>query len=275
MDLVQRALVWEARETDLYVNCFFGFAYADAVDAGMTIQAITNGNADLARKVADDVAAFAWRNRKALLTSTRIHSIKQGVALAKASAEKRDTPVVLADHSDRSGYATWLLKEIIAQDLSNTVIATIADANVTAALRERGAKAGDSFDMEVGGLVDQSAGQAVRIKGTLRGAGEGAGQFWGAVDFGRNNVLIVSTYLVQLTEPFGLRNLGVDIAKFDIFAIKSRVHFRRGFDDNRFAKTILLVEPDEPFLGTTRLDGLDYRNLDLKRFYPYGDPVFP
>jgi hypothetical protein len=48
-----------------------------------------------------------------------------------------------------------------------------------------------------------------------------------------------------------------------------------GFDDSGFAKTILLVEPIEPFLGTVRLDGLPYQNVDLKKFYPYGDVSFP
>jgi hypothetical protein len=46
------------------------------------------------------------------------------------------------------------------------------------------------------------------------------------------------------------------------------VRFRRGFHDNGFAKTILLVEPTEPFLGTVRLDALPYENVDLKRYYP-------
>ena len=32
MDLVQRALVWEAREPDLYMNVFFGFPFADVPD---------------------------------------------------------------------------------------------------------------------------------------------------------------------------------------------------------------------------------------------------
>jgi hypothetical protein len=41
-----------------------------------------------------------------------------------------------------------------------------------------------------------------------------------------------------------------------------------------FAKTILLVEPSEPFLGTTRLDKLPYHNVDLTQFYPYGSPAF-
>ena len=70
-------------------------------------------------------------------------------------------------------------------------------------------------------------------------------------------------------------SMNLDPAAFKVFAIKSRVHFRRGFDDSGFAKTILLVEPNEPFLGTVRLEGLPYENVDLKRFYPYGDVTFP
>ena len=65
MDLVQRALVWEAREPDLYVNVFFGFPFADVPDVGMTVQAMTNGKPELARRAADDVAAWAWRRREA------------------------------------------------------------------------------------------------------------------------------------------------------------------------------------------------------------------
>ena len=111
-------------------------------------------------------------------------------------------------------------------------------------------KAGDAFDMEVGGLVDESAGEPVRIKGTVLNAVEGYGQFWVVVKFGRDNVLVLSPYLVQVMEPLSLGALGLDVATFNSFAIKSRVHFRRGFDDKGFAKTILLVEPVEPFLGT-------------------------
>jgi microcystin degradation protein MlrC len=275
MDLMQRALIWEAREPDVYVNVFFGFPFADVPDVGMTVQVLTNGNPELAASISRDMAETAWRQRKALLTSTKVHTIPEGVVLAKQAVERGETPVVLADHSDRSGYATWLLQEIIAQNLSNTLIATIADAKTTAKLKAQGAKAGDAFDMEIGGLVDESAGQPVRIQGTILNAVEGHGQFWVCIKFGRDNVLILSTYLVQIMEPFSLKNLGLDISAFQIMAIKSRVHFRRGFYDNGFAKTILLVEPTEPFLGTVRLDKLPYENVELTRFYPYGDPVFP
>jgi microcystin degradation protein MlrC len=275
MDLVQRALIWEAGEPDVYVNVFFGFPFADVPDVGMTIQVLTNGNPELAAKICRDMAETAWRKREALLTSTKVHTIPEGVALAKQAVQRGETPVVLADHSDRSGYATWLLREIVAQDLSNTVIATIADAAATAKLREQDAKAGDVFDMEVGGLADESAGEPVRIQGTIIKAVERHGQFWVSVRFGRDNVLILSTYLVQIIEPFSLQNLGVDLGACQVMAIKSRVHFRRGFHDNGFARTILLVEPTEPFLGTVRLDQLPYANVDLRQYYPYGNPAFP
>lgn len=274
MDLVQRALVWEAREVDVHVNIFFGFPFADVPDVGMTVQVLTNDNTKLAEQVARDLAGTIWRLREALLQSTKLHSIAEGVALARQAIAERRTPVVLADHSDRSGSATWLLREIIAHDLANTLIATIADAKATAHLKASGAKAGDAFDMEIGGVADESAGAPVRIQGAITAAGEGYGQFWVCVRFGRNNLVILSTYLVQIMEPSSLQALVPDIGAFDVIAIKSRVHFRRGFDDNGFARTILLVEPDEPFLGTTRLDKLPYRNVDLTQFYPYGNPAF-
>jgi microcystin degradation protein MlrC len=275
MDLVQRALVWEAREPDVYVNIFFGFPFADVPDVGMTVQVLTNGNPELAERIGRDLSEAIWRQREALLTSTKIHTIPDGVALAKRAVASGVTPVVLADHSDRSGYATWLLREIVAQDLANTLIATIADAKATAKVKAMAAKAGDSFDMEVGGLADESAGEPVRIQGTILNAVEGYGQFWVCVRFGRNNVLILTTYLMQIMEPFSLKALGLDISMFEVMAIKSRVHFRRGFDDNGFAKTILLVEPEQPFLGTTRLDKLPYEHVDLTQYYPYGNPAFP
>ena len=104
MDLIQRALVWEAREVDVYVNVFFGFPFADVPDVGITVQVMTNGNAKLAGQVATDIADFAWRKREAMLTSTRIHSMAEGVALAKqavAKAKRRSCSPITATARDR------------------------------------------------------------------------------------------------------------------------------------------------------------------------------
>jgi microcystin degradation protein MlrC len=112
----------------------------------------------------------------------------------------------------------------------------------------------------------------VRVQGTITGVVEALGKLWVGVAFGRGNVVLLSEYLTQIMDP---AELNFPIEPFKVFAIKSRVHFRRGFDDSGFAKTILLVEPIEPFLGTVRLEALPYRNVDVKKFYPYGDVSFP
>jgi microcystin degradation protein MlrC len=276
MDLVQRALVWEAREPDLYMNVFFGFPFADVPDVGMTVQAMTNGKPELARKAAEDVATWAWRRREALLKTATVHPIPHGVKLAKEAVARGAWPVVLADHSDRSGSATWVLQQVIAQDLADVLIAALADRTAVEAVVARGLKAGDPFDMSIGGLADESAGQPVRIEGTIAGVAHIAGRHWVSVAFGRGNVVLISEYLTQVMDPLDLKAApGFTIDQFKVFAIKSRVHFRRGFDDSGFAKTILLCEPEQPFLGTVRLEALPYRNVDIAKFYPYGDLRFP
>ncbi len=276
MDLVQRALIWEARAPDAYVNVFFGFPWSDVPDVGMTIQAMTNGDTALAQRIASDIAGWAWRKREALLASTKIHRIAAGVTLAKEAMAAGRTPVVLADHSDRSGAATWLLREIVEQDLKDTLIVTIADEAASAALST--ARPGDAFDMAVGGKLDISAGDPVRIRGQVEAVHESSGRGsvdrWVSIAFGRGNVLVISPHLVQIMEPDRLREAGFVLERFNAFAIKSRAHFRRGFDDTGFAPTILLVEPDEPFLGTVRLEALPYEHADLTKFYPYGSPEF-
>ncbi len=279
-DLVQRALVWEAREPDTYVNVFFGFPWCDVPDAGMAIQVTTNGNPALARKITQDMADWTWRRRADLIRGTTLYRMEEGVALAKQAVAEKRAPVVLADYSDRSGAATWLLRAIIAGALSRTLVATVADAAAVKALE--GAKPGDPVDMEVGGRLAESDGAPVRITGEMLGIGTpttpramGGGDHWVMVRFGNGNVLILSPFLVQITEPHELWNFGLKPADFDVIAIKSRAHFRRGFDDSGFAPTILLVEPDEPFLGTARLEALPFQHLRLQDFYPFGDPPAP
>jgi microcystin degradation protein MlrC len=282
-DLVQRALVWEAREPDVFVNVFFGFPWSDVPDGGMAIQVLTNRDPVLADRVARDMASWTWRNRADLVSSVAIHAMEDGVARAARAVREGGAPVVLADYSDRSGRATWLLAELLAHDLERTLVGTIASPEVLNRLLAAGVKPGDPFDEAVGGPVggedDPSAGSPVRVTGTVLAvvgatAGRGSGDLWLCVGFGRGNVLVLSPYLVQIMEPAELWALGLEPADFDVVAIKSRVHFRRGFDDAGYARTILLVEPPEPFLGTVHLDALAYQHLRLGDFYPYGDPSF-
>src|SRR5262249_31050433 len=194
--------------------------FADVPDVGMTVQAMTNGKPELARKAAEDVATWACRRREALLRTAAVHPIPQAVKLAKEAMACGEWPVVLADHSDRSGSATWILQQVIAQDLADGLIATVADRAAVEAVRSRGLKAGDPFDMEVGGLADESAGQPVRIKGTIVDVAQIAGTRWVSVAFGRGNVVLISEYLTQVMDPLDLTGPGFPIGQFKAVAIK-------------------------------------------------------
>jgi len=278
MSLINRALTWEAREPDVYVNVFFGFPWSDVPDAGMFVQVTTNGNPTLASAIVDDMSHAIWRHKDTLLTSTKIVSVSDAVAEAASACLRGAFPVVIADHSDRSGYATWVLDQIIQQALSDTIIAAVADADVLDALQEKQLATGDEIEIEVGGRVDPSAGQPLTVRGTLvtvpKLHAKDAGKLpFVTIRFAHNNLLVISRYLVQVMEPSELAQFGVDVDAYKVFAIKSRVHFRRGFDDSGFAKTIIITEPDEAFLGTTRLDGLEYANVNLSSFYPYGKDI--
>ncbi|MEM6536819.1 MAG: M81 family metallopeptidase [Pseudomonadota bacterium] len=275
MSIIQRALVWEAREEDVFVSVFFGFPWNDSVDAGTTIQVMTNNDQALADKIAQDLSDYVWRRRRELFT---VPIIKPDVAVAKAieATDADQTPVVLADYSDRSGDATHILSEIVEQDLGGVLYATLRDERAIDALEAQGAKPGDTFDREVGGFVNPDAsGSPVRIKGTLRYFGKV--KEWrsirvAVVEFGRGNYLVLTDELVQIMRPEWLAAFGVpNMDDFTSWVLKSRAHFRRGFDDTGYAKTIMIVDAPGPFLGTVHLDALDFKNVKLDELFPFSE----
>ena len=277
MDLVQRALTWEAREPDVYVNFFFGFPFADVPDVGMTFQVMTNGDPGLARRVADDMAAAAWRQREALIGSTKVHTIPDGVALAKQAMASGSTPVVLGRPQRPLG-----LGYLDPEGGHRAGPVGRADCDDR---RRQGDRCAQGQGREGGRCVRHGRGRArrrvplgapVRVRGTVLVAGEGKGQLWVVVK--------VRPRQRAGAEPLpraghGARLVGARSASTCRPSRRSpssrACTSACGFDDSGFAKTILLVEPVEPFLGTVRLEGLPYQNVDLKKFYPYGDPKFP
>jgi microcystin degradation protein MlrC len=112
----------------------------------------------------------------------------------------------------------------------------------------------------------------VRIDGTLIYFDEwGREDYVAAVEFGDHNVVVITPTLSQITDPYRLQFGPIRVDDFDVFVVKSRVHFRRGFDETGFAKTILIVEAPGPYVGTTALDALGYEHAPIDRLYPFGD----
>jgi microcystin degradation protein MlrC len=254
MDIMERARRWEARETDVFVSVFYGFPWADVPDVGATVHVMTNDNQELADRIADDMSDYIWRVRENLFGEEFAQPDVAATRAADAFAAGA-TPVVLADYSDRSGDATHVLREIVDQGLSGVLIATVRDERVLEALKNGNAQVGDLFDMEVGGFTGPASGVPVRISGTLTYLGPGVDfDEVAVVEFGDRNSLIITPALKQILWTEELEFGPLDPDDFDSFVVKSRVHFRRGFDETGYAKTIIIVDAPGPFVGTVHLD---------------------
>jgi microcystin degradation protein MlrC len=185
--------------------------------------------------------------------------------MAIAAARAGKTPVVIADHADRTGNSTHILEALIRQHAKNICIATIADRKCLDEIVGR-ANVGDTVTVDVGGYADRFAGEPVTIEGTIEYLGT-YGRFdnVAVLHFGDNNRVIVTPTLHQVTTPEIFEDLDIDIGKCDIISLKSRVHFRRGFHETGLAGTI--IEIDTPGLGPADLTTLEYENVP-KDLYP-------
>ena len=272
MDIMERARRWESRERDVYVSVAYGFPWADVPDVGATVHVMTNNDQALAEQIADDMSDFIWRVREGLFGDVPERP-ETATDSALDAFSRGETPVVLADYSDRSGDATFTLEQVVDKQMSGVLIATVRDERVIEALAASGAEAGDLFSMEVGGFAAPSSGQPVQVDGTLTYFGEAFGYPQVAVvDFGDRNTLIITPALKQVIWLDEIRFGPLDPDDYDVFVVKSRVHFRRGFDETGYARTIILVDAPGPFVGTNALDALPYENVTLTDHYPYGTP---
>ena len=271
MDIMERARRWESREPDAFVSVFYGYPWSDVPDVGATVHVMTNGDQALADRIAADMDDFIWRVREDFAVGSYPGPEEAARTVAQAVAEGR-TPVAVGDHSDRPGDATHILKAFQAAGIDRVLYGGISSPATLDALVEGGYAPGDDFDMEIGGFTP-SGGTPARIQGRLAYLGEWAGYDPAAiVSFGDGNVVFITPAYTQILYPEAFRVGPVDPADFDVFLVKSRVHFRRGFDETGFSPTIVVVEAPGPFVGTTFLDALPYENVDLSRLYPYGTP---
>lgn len=271
MDIMERARRWEAREEDAFVSVFYGYPWSDVPDVGATVHVMTNGDQALADVIADDMNDFFWRMRESFALGSYPLPDEAAQQVRRAVAEGA-IPVAVGDHSDRPGDATHILRAFESAGIGRVLYGTITSPGTLEELDAAGAVAGDRFDMEIGGITP-SGGEPYPIEGTLVYFGEGFRYDKVAVvAFGDGNMVILTPTYEQVTDPRRFSFGPIDLDAFEVFVVKSRVHFRRGFDETGFAQSITVVEAPGPFVGTTHLDALPYEHVDLTTLYPYGTP---
>lgn len=271
MDIMERARIWENREPGAYVSVFYGFPWSDVPDIGAQIHVMTNDDQALADHIARDMADFMWRVRRDL-AAAEYPQPDAAVREARRALAAGEGPVVLADYWDRPGDATWTLRELIDQDVGRVLYASLTAEPTLDEIWEQDLQPGDPFDGWVGGYTGEQAGEPVRITGTLLWRGERFGyERVAVIEHGDGDVLVLVPSYQQTTSPEQLRFGPIEPNDFDLFVLKSRVHFRRGFDDTGYAPTIIIVDAPGDWFGTIRLDALEYQYGPLDRLYPYAD----
>lgn len=271
MDIMERARRWEAREPGAYVSVFYGYPWSDVPDVGATVHVVTDGDPELAERIADDMEDFMWRVREDFALGD-YPLPDEAARMVRDAVRAGELPVAVGDHSDRPGDATHILRAFEAAGIGSVLYGAISDPDVLATLEEAGAAEGDLFDMEIGGFTP-SGGEPYRIQGRLVYFDEWRSyERVAAVEFGEGNLVIIVPAYTQVTDPDSFRFGPIEPDDYDIFVVKSRVHFRRGFDETGYARSIVVVEAPGPYVGTTHLDALPYEHVDLSTLYPFGVP---
>ena len=276
-EIMDRARGWERREEDCYcVSVAFGFAYADVPDVGATVIAVTDDDTALAERIAEDVSDYIWSLREPF-AGKKLPKTREGVAHAIKLAKAGETPVIIADHSDRMGDSTHVLRELMRQGATDFCVATISDE---AAIKKLGkSRIGDTVQVKVGGHSDCYSGEPADIRGNLEYLGDCSYVLTGPMShgdtrrlgvsavlgFGENNHVILTPTLHQVLDDAILTAVGLSLDDLDIVAIKSRVHFRAFYNDA--AGSIVVV--DAPGLGPADLSQHTYENIPGD-IYPVG-----
>ncbi len=277
--IMDRCRDWEAREEDVYVSVAFGFAYADVPDVGASIIAVTNNDQALAETITHDVSDLVWELRKPLANKD-ILDTEDGVKKALTYVKQGETPVVLADHADRLGDSTHVLRTLLNQGATNFAVSTIADPHAVQTLRNR-YEVGDNVTISVGAYTKHKyAGEPVEVTGEIEFLGTGDYTLVGpmgkgrnvtlgpaaALHLGNNNHVVISSTLHQVLDSAGFEAFNIDFDSLDIMVVKSRVHFRAFFE--QVARKI--IEVDAPGLGPADLIKLNYQNVP-EGMYPLAE----
>jgi len=149
-----------------------GYGYGDSPDAGMSVIATTDGDAELAEQMALELARDLWVRREELRTVRPIYPIDEGVKMAMAREER---PILLVDLGDDPGSACpadspAVLEGLIRHGAKDCAL-TIRDADIVRAGMEAGV--GATLNMAVGGKIDQRFYKPLEITGVVKSIDDG------------------------------------------------------------------------------------------------------
>jgi microcystin degradation protein MlrC len=281
-DIMDLAIAAETRGDVLNASVFGGFPHADIPHLSCSAVIVCDGSTDAGQALRDRLLDLAWERRDAFLY--------KGAPLAGQIAHARtlgEGPILLVDHGDNTASGGTqdvmsVIEEAMKQGLDDVVAGPIRDPASIARILAAGTAA--SVTLPLGGKVDMPQinllGKPLTVTGKVTRITEGEFVVTGPmatgtrVRMGKTAVLDTGSMQIVVSEgrsePFDLgvfTHCGIDPRRKRYVLIKSRQHFRAGFEP--IARHIVLCDGDGVTSSDLRL--FTYKNRP-RPLYPF-DPA--
>jgi len=262
------------------VSILGGFAYSDTPKNGMAIIVTARRTGGVAEAVAREIARRAWSEHQRYVP--HLTSLEDAVARVIEVGTKPELPaVILADVADNpgggaNGNTMWILEALHRAGAKDVIVGVVFDPALANEAHELGEGASftavfnrtepDEFSRRfeaqarVVGLKD---GDCVGRRGFYAGRRMNLGPT-ALLDLDGIRVVVISIR-TQCADPVFLEMMGLNIGAARAVVVKSRGHFRAGFDE--FFAPEQVIEVDAPGLTSPILSRFDFRYMPR--------PVFP
>lgn len=281
MRSLQQATREEEENGLLAATLLGGFPQVDVPHAGLSVVTVADGDRGLAEAARDRLLARAWEARGELIYRHR--PLAEQLAAARAHPAR---PVILLDHADNVGSGgtadvMGVIAQVLQARLGATAVAAVWDPAAAQAMHQAGA--GAELTLDLGGRTDMPAiglaGRPLRLAGRVAHLADGrwtvAGPMYTgvAVDTGPTAVLETGDCRIVVTsrhhEPWDagiLANNGIEPRSCRFILLKSRIHYRAGFQP---------VQPDLSAHFTLDGEGVTTSDNRVLRYDRLRRPIYP
>lgn len=176
-------------------SILLGFPYADVSEMGAATIVVTDNNAALAQKLADELADQLWRHRDDFVA--HLLSIDAALQICEADEEARYCLLDMGDNVGGGSAAdgTTLAEALLARRLGKSFVCLYDPQSVESCIA---AGVGGRLTLQVGGKVDDRHGSPLEVEarvvslhsGRFR---EGAPRHGGIVDFDQGATAVIET----------------------------------------------------------------------------------
>lgn len=230
------------------VSVFGGFVFGDTPKNGIAVVVTGRGDGAPAHALATEIARRGWADRKRF--RKQLTALEDAVALAVRVGKDPDArPVIFSDAGDNPGggglgTTTWLLEALVAAGARGVLFGSFCDPALAAEGHALGVdkrftavfnREGESefsrrFSAEAR-VIALGDGRVVGRRGLYAGRAMNLGLTC-ALEIGGEGgiVVVVISNRRQTADPMFFEMLDLDIGAARCVCVKSRGHFRAGFD---------------------------------------------